>query len=299
MHWPAWCAREEAGVRAGDRRDCGEEARVTVAEVFVPVPFVALMRRYCIDYTNSHDFSVCDEVMEPGYLLHIGGHRLGPRDESYKPATARQLSQFPGLGLVVQQIVTSGDRLALRFAEHGASLRHGRYVAAWQGIGLYQWNGRRLTESWVEQDYWSRRRQLVTGEPNPVPRPAHDPWVTPAVPADPQCEQAVQRWLESWTGVPDDRVRADDSSVAGWEEPVVDGELHVDDLFSAGSSVAFHVTRSGRYRGGLPGLDAHIGRPVSSYCAGIATVAGGEVTDVAVVTDRLGLSKRLARPTGR
>ena len=30
-----------------------------------PDPFVALMRRYVVDYTNSHDLAVCDEIMEP------------------------------------------------------------------------------------------------------------------------------------------------------------------------------------------------------------------------------------------
>ena len=34
-------------------------------------PFVALMRTYCIDYTNSHDLSVCDSIMEPDYVVHI------------------------------------------------------------------------------------------------------------------------------------------------------------------------------------------------------------------------------------
>ena len=42
-------------------------------------PFVALMRRYCIDYTNSHDQSVCDEIMHPDYVVHISGLDL-PRD---------------------------------------------------------------------------------------------------------------------------------------------------------------------------------------------------------------------------
>ena len=39
-------------------------------------PFVALMRRYCIDYTNSHDLSVCDSIMEPDYVVHIAGMAL-------------------------------------------------------------------------------------------------------------------------------------------------------------------------------------------------------------------------------
>ena len=36
-------------------------------------PFVALMKKYCIDYTNSHDQSVCDEIMHPDYVVHISG----------------------------------------------------------------------------------------------------------------------------------------------------------------------------------------------------------------------------------
>ena len=37
-------------------------------------PFVALIRRYCIDYTARHDLSVCDDIMVPGYTLHMGVH---------------------------------------------------------------------------------------------------------------------------------------------------------------------------------------------------------------------------------
>ena len=56
-------------------------------------PFVALMRRYTIDYTNSHDLAVCDEIMEPRYVVHISGMTL-VRDTTYKPALekARQLA---------------------------------------------------------------------------------------------------------------------------------------------------------------------------------------------------------------
>ena len=39
-------------------------------------PFVALMRTYCIDYTNSHDQSLYDEIMEPDYVVHICGFDL-------------------------------------------------------------------------------------------------------------------------------------------------------------------------------------------------------------------------------
>ena len=60
----------------------------------------------------------------------------------------------------------------MRFSEHGASARHDGAAASWTGLGLYQWNGTRLEENYVEQDYLSRRRQLAGGGPAPhVPLP--------------------------------------------------------------------------------------------------------------------------------
>ena len=119
--------------------------------------FVALMRRYCHDYTNRQDFAACDTIMVPQYTLHMGTHHLTGRDSAYKPATSRQFQQFPGLCLTINEVVTNGDRLCLRFSEHGASMRHAGALAAWSGIGLYKWDGERLTENFVEQDYYSRR----------------------------------------------------------------------------------------------------------------------------------------------
>lgn len=94
-------------------------------------PFVALMCRYCIDYTSGHDLSVRDDIMAPG----------------------------------------SGDRMALRFTEHGASARHDGARAAWGGVGLYRWDGQRLLGNYVEQDYFARRRQLAGDGPDPVEPP--------------------------------------------------------------------------------------------------------------------------------
>ena len=112
-------------------------------------PFVALMRRYCIDYTNSHDQSVCDEIMHPDYVVHIAQADL-PRDLLYKPAVKGVFERFPGLGLVVHELVTNGDRLAMRFSEHGAAPAEGGRYAAWGGIGVYRWNGAQLLENFVE-----------------------------------------------------------------------------------------------------------------------------------------------------
>jgi hypothetical protein len=259
-------------------------------------PFVALMRRYCIDYTNVHDQSVCDEIMAPGYVVHISGFDL-PRDTMYKPAVTRVYARFPGLQLQVHELVTNGDRLAMRFSEHGASVEEGGRFAAWGGIGLYRWNGNQLLENYVEQDFHAQEEQLATGAPAPLESPHLDPWLgTRAEPANPAAETAVRVWLARGD------LRAAASAVVdgSWyspSEPPLDVEkVDVNDLFSAGARVAFHVTQHGLYRGGLRGAEAGwTGRTASLRCVGLARVEGGEVREVRTITDRLGLRAALAQ----
>lgn len=268
------------------------------ADDLVAEPFVALMWRYVVEYTNTHDASVCDEIMDPGYVLHMGGHDVRGRDESYKPAVAAQYRQFPYLGIVAHDIVTNGDRLALHFSEHGASNRFDGNAASWSGIGVYDWDGERLTENWVEQDYHARRLQLVSGVATPLDPPALDPWVTRAVPADDGTETAARRWL-STASLDGEGIVVDDRGAApGSTQPVIDVDaVVVDDLFTAGNRFGFHATWRGVYRGGLQGHDAAAGTEVSHYLAGIGTVTDGTVT-ARVITDRLGLDKRLAAASG-
>lgn len=41
----------------------------------------------------------------------------------------------------MQELVTDGDRVAMRFTEHGPSEADGMAPAAWAGIGLFWWGG--------------------------------------------------------------------------------------------------------------------------------------------------------------
>jgi hypothetical protein len=260
-------------------------------------PFVALMRRYCIDYTNSHDQSVCDEIMEPEYVVHISGFDL-PRDAAYKPAVTRVFARFPGLQLQVHEFVTNGERLAMRFSEHGAAVDAERRLAAWGGIGLYRWNGRRLLENFVEQDFLAQEEQLASGRGAPLEPPHLDPWVsTRAEPANPQVEAIVRSWLAKGELRSAANVVIDGSWYAGLADSPLDVQtVEINDLFSAGSRVAFHVTQRGRYRGGLPGTDASwLGREAALRCVGLAGTQGGEVREVRAITDRLGARQELLR----
>jgi hypothetical protein len=256
-------------------------------EPFVAEPFVALMRRYCIDYTARHDLSVCDDIMVPGYTLHMGVHDLAGRDEFYKPAAAAQFRQFPGLCLTVSEIICSGDRLALRFTEHGASARHDGARASWGGIGLYRWDGQRLLENHVEQDYLARRRQLADGVPDPVEAPAVAPWDTRSVPAGPAAEAVVRAWLAAGDLA---AVTVDDGQPP--HRLIVPGRTDISVLFSAGPRVAFHAVQHGPLAGEDPRF-AGDGEAML-HLAGVVAVAGGQVTGGRVIRDRLGLLRRLA-----
>jgi hypothetical protein len=255
-------------------------------------PFVALMRRYCVDYTSRHDITVCDEIMTPDYKLHMGGHDLTGRDAAYKPAAVAQFRQFPGLCLTVNEIICSGDRLALRFSEHGASVRHAGACAAWGGIGLYRWDGRRLAENFVEQDYFARRRQLTDGAPDPVEPPAVAPWDTRAAAPDPAVEAVVRAWLAAGdvTGVV-----VDDGRPAG--RIVAAERIEVDELFSAGDRAAFHAVQHGPLAGDDPQFAGS--GPAILHLAGLVSVLDGRVVAGRVIRDRLGLWRRLSAAAGK
>jgi hypothetical protein len=258
-------------------------------------PFVALMRRYCIDYTNSHDQSVCDEIMEPEYVVHISGFDL-PRDAAYKPAVTAVFARFPGLQLQVHELVTNGERLAMRFSEHGAAVDAGGRFAAWGGIGLYRWNGRRLLENFVEQDFLAQEEQLASGVSAPLESPHLDPWVaTRAEPASPAAEAVARRWLAKGDLRAAENAVVDGSWYAGAaDSPLEVTSVEVTDLFSAGDRVAFHVRQRGPYRGGLAGAPASlVCREATLRCVGIARVTGGEVCALRAITDRLGMLREL------
>ena len=152
------------------------------------------MRRYIEDYVNPHDVSVCEEIMTPDYVVHIGGRHLAGRDDLYIPAAAANFVNFPDLHLVVHEVVTNGDRFAFRFTEIGTHLDGA--ACRWAGIGVYRWDGTRLVENFVEQDHLSRKRQLGGDGPDPVEDVDPDAWSARAEPASAATEAVARAWLD-------------------------------------------------------------------------------------------------------
>jgi hypothetical protein len=262
-------------------------------------PFVALMRRYAIDYTNSHDQSIYPELFVEGYTVNISGVAL-VRDEGYGAAVRALYEAAPGLGLVVHELVLDGDRLCMRFSEHAAMPRPdgSRALTCWRGIGMYAWDGERLVSNWVEQDFLSRRRQLASGRPDALEPPHLDPWMTTVPVAPDPGAEAIGRALveegrlhEATSSLVDDLVDPPEPLVV---EPA---EVVVDDCFSAGRRVAVHATCRGPYRGGLPGVpDDALGRDASLAVVAMLDVGDdGTVREARAVTDREGVRSQLLR----
>jgi hypothetical protein len=262
-----------------------------------PSPVIALMRRYATDYINRHDFSVIPELMADDYSLSTGGATISGRDGAYRDAVAKQLEQFPGLVFTLHEIYQSGSLVAVRFTEHGASRRHGGRLAAWPSIGIYKTRDGVLAACCIEQDYFSRRRQLESGKSVTVASPATAPWDGLDQSSNPAAEDCVRGWLASGTFVDSDRVQIDDSRATGTVERIVDqASLEVMEIMSAGSHVAFHAVQTGRLAEDFArDLSVERGTPIVIYLSGLVDVRDNVVIDGNIIRDRWGLYRRLAK----
>jgi len=240
-----------------------------------------------VDWINSHDPTACESILDPEYILHIGSLTLRGR-EQYVTGTVGQLQIFPGLGLTVHELISSDDQCAIRFTEHGASLRAGGAVAAWTGIALHRWDGQRLSETYAQEDYASRQRQLASESCAAIEPPHPAPWDTaPQAPVEVN-EDTVRTWLLGGGLDQIGAVTFDDLPV-NQERPALIGQarVEIDTLFSAGDAVAFHATARGTLLDPeLGGADGSLGH------AGILHVEGSQVVGGHIVRDRLGLRRQ-------
>lgn len=250
---------------------------------------VQLLRRWVVDYFNSQDDAAAREFIAPDYSLRIGDHLFAGRDTQWLPAVRQQFELFPGMGMTVHQVVTSGDRVAVWFSEHGAT---GGRVAAWSGVAIYRSDGERLTGCVAQEDYTTRQRQLKSGVADPVEPPAAAPWDTVALPADPAAEAVVQRWLTQPWPITTPGVRCDDEHITGEPLRFEVESCEFTELFSSGPDVAFHAMQTGRCLGGLAGMPAS-DRQVLLHTNGILRVENGEVRSGRVIRDRGSLRARL------
>ena len=255
-----------------------------------------LLRGFAVDFLTAHSSAAAKVIMSPGYRLSISGHLFDGRDDSYLPATVAQLEQFPGLCVTVHDVVLGPDAVAMRFTEHGASASGG-VVSTWGGITLFRIAEGQLEHGWAEEDYFARKRQLKTGQPDAILPPHVAPWDSPVEQARAETERVVRDWLGDGSGVLRDieEISAQGPRLGDLIEPQ---EISVSFLFTAGHRAAFHAQLSGRYKGGFEDGAAPVGTTVSVPVAAIVDVAGDAVGRVQLCGDRLGLNRSLLPARG-
>ena len=247
-------------------------------------PSMSAMRRFAVEWISGGDGSVCDDIMSPDYQVEIGGITLDGLPP-YRDGTLGQLQQFPGLLITTHSVLNAGDRVAMRFTEHGPSLKHEGRTAAWRGIGLFFLEGGRLIRNLTEEDYAGRRRQLESGVPDSVDPPAVAPWSTPIGTANPAAEDAVRRWLDADPYFTARSVEIDDGASP---EPLLDVSTStVTDIFSAGPDVAFRIRQTGT----PAGVDDWTGQLLSLSSVGLVSVDERGAISGHVVRDRAGLGR--------
>ena len=70
--------------------------------------------------------------------------------------------------------------------------------------------------------------------------------------------------------------------------PIAVESVEINDLFSAGDRVAFHITQTGSYTAGWPRVDdTLVGKSTTMSCVGLVAVEGGAVTGVRAITDQV------------
>jgi predicted ester cyclase len=237
---------------------------------------VEVLRRYVVDYTNGHDPKVIPSIIHQSYRFMMSGTAMGY--EEYVSMVDSAFGYFPDLDLVVHDLFTNGDRLAMWFSERASSRSHGGREAVWQGVSLYRWNGvDMLTECVVEQDFYGRRQQLASGIRDTVEPTMMDPWSVDRMPPNDRAQAVVT------------------SRLLDLAPPHIDpSSTTVEDIFSAGQKVAFKVRWDGTYSGGIFGVDeSRQGSDTSMDATGVATVTDGTMMNTHMVLDRYGLRHRL------
>lgn len=257
----------------------------------LPLP-ARLLRGFAVDFLTSHDVSAASWIMDPAYRLSIGGHVFDGRDTSYLPATTAQLDLFPGLCVTAHDVVLAPGGAAMRFTEHGVSVRQGT-PSSWGGICLFRIEDGRLRQGWAEEDYFARKLQLKSGVVDRIGAPHPAPWDEPVRDADAGTESALARWLDDPARLV---AQVEEISSGGPRlgQLITPQSFELSTAFLAGGRGAFHGVVHGAYAGGFDDIDtAHTGSAIALPVAGIFDTDGGTVTRVQLCGDRLGLYRTL------
>jgi steroid delta-isomerase-like uncharacterized protein len=138
--------------------------RRTFAREATMEPFVQRV----IDAYNDRTLEAFDSLLTDDVLLVRDEEKAHGRDE-FKAVLARLRRAFPDIQYRISDVVSSGDKLALRWEARGT--HRGEYLGvpptsrsvSYGGITIYELRGGRIARVWVAADLLSLLRRLHEG----------------------------------------------------------------------------------------------------------------------------------------
>lgn len=118
-----------------------------------------VVRRYFDELLNGRNTAVVDEIIAPGFrgfTVEHKGELAGIA--AYKQAIAAVLEAFPDYHVTIDDCITAGDKVVVRWAARGT--HRGVYLGvpatgtevAGTAIGIFRLAGGRIVEQWCAAD---------------------------------------------------------------------------------------------------------------------------------------------------
>jgi steroid delta-isomerase-like uncharacterized protein len=131
-------------------------------------------RRWHSDIFEAGRMNVADEILGPGFVLHMPDQEIQGPDETKQLATALRAA-FPDLQITQEDVVASGNKVAIRWTARGT--HRGPYPSGdvkitgreihMRGIDWYEIDNGKIVKAWMAWDELGVLRQLGTV---PTPR---------------------------------------------------------------------------------------------------------------------------------
>jgi steroid delta-isomerase-like uncharacterized protein len=133
-------------------------------------PFVQKL----IDAYGSRTLEEFDALLTDDVVLVRDEEKAHGRAE-FKAILVRLRRAFPDLQYRIEDVITAGDKVVLRWAAHGT--HQGEYLGvpasgravSYTGITIYELRGERVARLWVNADLLTLLRRLREGRPGAAP----------------------------------------------------------------------------------------------------------------------------------
>ena len=126
----------------------------------------ALVRRYVEEFVDRSNFDLSEEIFALNFVRYDAGPDQVSRVEDLKHFFAMLHSGFPGFQSTIEDLLSEGDKVALRFTFRG--IHQGEFMGiaptgkevTMSGIEILRIADGKLVEMWNQEDVLGMMRQL-------------------------------------------------------------------------------------------------------------------------------------------